>query len=317
MNDSTTAGSPSLVAEEVTELLKREARIAEDARIARETLAKDTDALKDLVRSRQATTGDRITDYFIAAHGILDDTEISKPLRKIQERMAGKTGELFLVALHESNQRTFGGPNFPRGRRDYHVETRHFLGVLSEEDIFLNTAARTSGLLAKKHLELSPDGRIIGHAGPFIFSNIAIYGPRPIAAYLRFGAEPNAAPTVEVLVGDAETLNYVPGEGPFSMGRNSWIVLRNRMIRAAGKEIPEAPEEVVAREKDQRIFVIELNKVHNMLVERMADPAKCKKDFDDVARRSLTDRILSDSRELGMEADLLVQLVLKEIHEVP
>lgn len=315
MNDGKTV-TANLVAMEVKALVAREAKIAEEALVAREALAKDTDALKNLVRDGNATTGDRITDYFIAAHGVLDDAEISKPLRELQGRMSGKKGELFLVALHESKRHTFGGPNFQMGRRDYHTETRYFLGVLDEDTLFFDQKGRRCGLPAKKHLELSFDVKTIEHEGPFIFSNVTFYGPRPTAAFLGFGAEPNAV-SAEVMVGDVETLGYVPGSGAFSMSHNSWIVLRNRIIRMAGKEVPEAPEEVAAREKARGIFTADLNKTHSILVAHATGSTEGRKDFDDAARKKMTDMVLSTAEQLGMEADLLVQLVLKEIREAP
>ena len=198
MNDSTTA-APALVAGQVTEILRREARIAEGARIAREALAQDTDALICLIRDGKATTGDRITDYFIAAHGILDDAEVSKPLREIQGRMSGKAGELFLVALHESKRHVFGGPSYHRSSRDYHTETRYFLGVLDGDSLFLNPEALLYGLPTQKYVELSSDMEFIEHEGPFILSGVM--------SRLGFGIEPNVVGT-EVFVGDVEVLNY-------------------------------------------------------------------------------------------------------------
>ena len=296
----------------VKELIQREATITEETRIAREILAKDTDSLRNLVRDGKATSGDRITDYFIAAHWILDDVEVSKPLREMQERMVGKKGELFLVVQRESKRHVFRGPSSGSSSSDYHLETRYALGVLSEDEIILDLKRRTYGLTAERHFCLSARLQVTENAGPFLFVG---YGFQSLGDTVCAG--PFSGEALEVIIGDDAVLGYFPDRALSVVGflAKYWVVMLNKIARTLGKDVPEAPEEVAAREKARRIFLIELNEVHNMLVARASDSAKARKKLDDRGRNELSGHVSSKARELGLEADLLVRLVLKEIRE--
>jgi hypothetical protein len=297
-----------LVINEIEELKRGRAEIARQAEEKNAQIDKKIAELQQLVLHGKATTGDRITDYFLAAGHI--DAEISEPFRKVGKRMKGKKGQMILIIQRERKRHVFGMPGHG-SESDYHLETEMFLGVLSGEDWIFDLKKRLYSLPVEAYIEL--ERQTDKKPGPFVFSIFC--GIENLGKKIFGGRDSGVA--LEIHVGDKEVFAYAPYQ--YAGGRThrprGWIVTFNSAARELGKDIPEAPEEKEAKEEDRKrvlSLLDEKREVRRRLASR------------NVVSRSEIEKIetelqglLNRAQELGLEKEPLVQLVTKELKDTP
>lgn len=232
---------------EVEEFRKRRAEIEKTAQAAYAQLGKEVEDFKKGVLCGKVTTGDAITDYFLAA-GYFEE-EPAKPFRDVAARLKGKKDQLVLVVQRERERHVFGGPGHS-SESDYHLETRRTLGILSDDALVLDLKKQSYGLPTESFVELNDHRPMEKRSGPFIFDMFC--GFDKLGKTISGGHD--SGPELELVIGCDEVFNYspYPYAGRMQSPPASWICERNKAIRFLGRNIPEAPEEKAAREREQK-----------------------------------------------------------------
>ncbi len=297
------------LAEATEALRRRRVEIEAEYQEKGNRLTEDVNTLRDRVKSDEATTGDRITDYLLVMGNTLDP-DVSKPLRNIEKQMSGKKGELFLVVHHEKTQTVFRGPNEGVRSSDFHPIVEHTIGLLTGEEIILDFKKSDTGLPTDSYVELSGSKQVDKKPGPFPF---VVHG---ISDFPRdawgLGVRDSRQ---ELFVGDEAVLGYspLPNTFPGDTRIQEWVVIRNRAIRSLGKDIPEAPEEKAFREECQKKVLDDLDRVRGEYKTVVSHrPHSREAERLEAELRALLTRAL----ELGLDKKPLVLLVMEEM-EVP
>ena len=301
--------SATLVRQDVEEFRRRRARIEEEAKLAVDRLTKEIESVRKLIRNGKATTGDRITDYFIVAHGYID-SEHAEPLRELEMRMAGKAGELFLVVRREKKRLVFGGPNHSMGPNDYCLGVRHTLGVLSGDVLVLDPKKQDFGLPTKALAELAEERSLFTKPGPLLFGFQGLSGLTETVS-----ARHESGLALEVIIGDEAVGKYSPYRhiGAMAARPKHWVVALNSTARALGKKIPEAPEEIADREEKKKAALEALDEARHTY-KRLLGQGPQYRDQLWNARKELS-LALDRANGLGLKEEPLVLLVAKELKE--
>lgn len=292
---------------EVEELRRRRQEIEEKTEKDTGHLEQDITALQKRILGGEETSGDRITDYLLAAYGYIDH-EISLPFRKIEEQLVGKTGQFFLVVVRSKVRHMFSGcfgGEEPR-ESDYHLETRYTLGIFSAEKLVFDAKKYNCGLPTETYVELSFSpfgGPIEKKTGPFLL----VDGFRGLGKVVQAGRA-----ELEVFAGCEAVFAYSPSEFHIGSGERPayWVVALNRAIRALGRNVPEAPEERVAREEEQIKTLNRLNQerdLFKLLGKHHASQAELRKCGDELRV------LLARAKELGLGESPLVKLIESEL----
>lgn len=245
------------LAEATEALRRRRVEIEAEYQEKGNRLTEDVNTLCDRVKSGEATTGDRITDYLLVMGNALDP-DTSRPLRNIERQMSGKKGELFLVVYHGEIQTVHRGPNEGVRSSDFHPIVEHTIGLLTGEEIVLDFKKSGTSLPTDSYVELSGGRQVDKKHGPLPF---VVHGiPDFSRGIWGLGVRDSRQ---ELFVGDEGVLGYSPFPSTFPEDTRiqEWIVMRNRAIRSLGKDIPEAPEEKDFWEEEQKKVLAHLDNV--------------------------------------------------------
>lgn len=296
------------IAQEIESLRRRRLEIEKRHEDDTERLEQDINAIKKRVLDGGETSGDRITDYLLAAYGYIDH-EISLPFRRIEEQLAGKTGQFFLVVKRSRKQHSFRGCFGGEGPResDYHLETSYSLGILSGDKLIFDAKRGECRLPTEGHAELSFNGPPVTKPGPFPLVERWFSG---LGKLVHAGRDSGAE--IEVLIGCEAVFAYAPPDSSVGLGKRPayWVIALNRAVRALGRNIPEAPEEAAARVEEQIKILNRLNQERDHLGvlrehnTKRTELEKCKDEL-----RSLLVR----AKELGLEDKPLVKLIESEL----
>ncbi len=296
-----------LVAQEIEALRRRRKEIQERHENDIVCLDEDISALQKRILDGGETSGDGIMDYLLAAYGYIDH-EISLPFRRIEEQFIGKTGQFFLVVVRSKVRHMFGGcfgGEEPR-ESDYHLETRYTLGILSAEKLVFDAKKWSCGLPTETYVELSfgtfggqPDKK----TGPFLL----VDGFRGLGKVIQTGRA-----GLEVIVGCEEVFAYSPPEFQTEPEKrpSHWVIALNQAIRRLGRNLPEAPEEIAALERQRTETLNRLNQKRDhlrVLGEYGAQRAELEKCKDELRA------LLVKAKELGLKDRPLVRLVESEL----
>lgn len=294
-----------LVMKEMEAFRCRKAEIAKEAGVKNELLAKDIKDIAKMILHGKASTGDPITDYFIAAFECID-LEPTLSFRRVQEQMNGKKGQLFLVIQRERKRHVFGGPGHS-SESDYHLETEYTVGILSDDKLVLDAKQKKYSLPTEAYIEVSERRVTEKKPGPYLFSMFDGFDKleKSISAGRDSGLE------LELLIGCQAVYDYSPNKFVRKPGQRpkDWVCALNAAIRKLGRNIPEAPEEKVAREAEQRETLVLLDGTRDELkglVKNKASPAKLQKCKDGL--RQVFDR----AKELGLKGHSLLLLIAVE-----
>jgi len=234
------------LAKQVKALRRRQTAAEKSVQKERDDVGRGIRVLGKSIANGKATTGDRITDYFIVAYGALGTDHETKPFRELEKQMAGKKGELFLVVRREEKQHVFRGCFGSSGTSpsDYHLETRYSLGVLTDDVLVLEPKKQDCGLPTIMRVELTIDRLMHAMSGSFMF------GFRGLSELgMRISAGHDVGVALEIIIGDAAVFKYSPHQSKTI--NPDWIITRNEAARILGKNVSEAPEEKAAREEEQ------------------------------------------------------------------
>ncbi len=110
-------------------------RLREQLEANGEALKSATAEVRDRVRAGE-TTGDRVRDFVLSRYGY--STEIEQILRGIEAQLPNHVGELVLVVLREENFHGCTGFGGKAEDRDYHLEERWYLGVVSAAELIMD-----------------------------------------------------------------------------------------------------------------------------------------------------------------------------------
>ncbi len=302
------AGAPQLVKQQLEEFRRDRAKIAAAAEAENARIDKEFAKIQKRILQGKATTGDRITDYF-AARGILDDSEVSKPFRDLESKMAGKKGELFLVVRRERKRHVFGMPGHS-SESDYHLETEAVLGMLSDEKLVLDIAKWICSLPTESYAEVSMSRPSEKSPGPFHFRDLS-YGLHNLGEIVSARHESGAA--LEIHIGDKEVFTYAPYH--YAGGRThrprDWIITLNQTARMLGKDIPEAPEEKAAQEEEQKEVLAQLDKKREEYKRLRKQDPLYPRDIEECEKA--LKMLLGRAKELKLDDEPMVQLVAREL----
>jgi len=248
------AGVAKRVTMEIAGMRQQQIRIAETFRTENELLEKKVKEMRESILKGEVTSGDRITDFFIGAYGVIDDTEVSRPLRDLEGKLTGKNGQFFIVVRREKEEY---GPVFRGGPFDlrgfgskFHIKSRYFLGILADDKLLLDPKEKSFSLPTEAYVELMlPESEKT--PGPFRFDSELLRLPlMPETLEEVILATYDSARALEVIAGCDAVLAYSPPELHAKPGTRpaSWVISLNRAIRLLGRLYPEAPEEVAERE---------------------------------------------------------------------
>lgn len=203
----------------VVGLRRLAAKYADQRRKNEEVLANETKKLQELVRNGEGT-GDPITDHFLREYGIID-AEFARPLHELEERMKGKTGQLFLVLSRTKTRYTFcRGGSMAMGN--------YFMGILSDEKIVFTESQY--GIPTEAYIDAVHGSGLFPIRKSFLFPRAhGLHAPNTVTIDGESRSE------FEVVAGDTEVFGYISGV--------SWSDSLRRVLgdttRAFEKEIPK------------------------------------------------------------------------------
>ena len=301
----------NMVMAEIKALRRRQAEITEETQVKTELLRESIEKIRQLILRNQGTSGDRITDYFLAAHGTIDDTEVSKPFREVEGQMAGKKGELFLVVQRKRDRHVFHGCFWSEGpsESDFHLEAHYFLGVLSAEKLYLDAKALRYGLPTEAYGELSGSGwKVLDRnpEGPFCFD---YDGFQKLGKTIQAGRDSGLA--LEIIIGNVAVFSYLPYGHKSMLGHQRWVIAFNKAARLLGKDVPEASEEIAAREEERKEVLKSLDEKRETRNRLLSNAPASSEEMVTVEKN--LQLLLERAKELGLEDELLVQLVATEM----
>jgi len=227
----------SLITGQLEELRRRKIEIEGRARQEREKYHRDFNQVRQLVQHGKASTGDPITDYFLAAHGSLD-SEDAEPFRAIERKMKGKSGQLFLVIR---KKKVIAKSGVVRGEplvSDGEPDSGYVLGVLTGEQLVLKPYVKNFGLPADRFTNVVAGRLPEVQGGPFMFGFREM-----INVTKRVHARYDMKLLIDVVVGDPEALRYVPGKCTGEKSRLMWTESLYLAARALGKDVARISEQ--------------------------------------------------------------------------
>lgn len=164
----------------------------EDQAIRRNKL----EAIREKVKAGEST-GDRLRDFALACHG--DDLQgtVTKIFRGLEEQLAGKNGQLFVIVEYEHPRPHL--QMFPHTHPEFMT-----LGLLESEQLALDMQAGTWRVPCREHVRVSGQRVGIGrrHDGPAFFES-----ENSMWSYMleKYG-HPGSGTPPKVIVGDANVL---------------------------------------------------------------------------------------------------------------
>ncbi len=308
-----------LIAREIEDLRQRQLGMQEKMEAERRLLAESIGKRRALILSGEATTGDRISDFFFGAYGILNDGEVSTTLRDLEAQMVGKVGQFFLVVRSEKEEygpvfrggpSSFCGPSFhPR----FHFRSRCYLGILADEKLVLDPKGRTYGIPTEVYAEVWMSAKPVKVPGPFLFvgTELLKFPGSPGESHGMFPELYRPDPVPEIFVGCDAVFKYSPPELHAKAGTrpSRWVRGLYPAIRLLGRNIPEAPEEKAAREEEEKKFLNLLDEKRHeykrLLAQRLRYVGELEKCGEQL--RQMLDR----AKEMGLEGRPEVQLVVE------
>ena len=199
--------------EQVEALRRGRLELAEEMRTRQAALDAKIAEVRKQVVAGEATTGDRITDYFLAVYGVIDDAEVSKPFRELEAQLVGKHGQFVLVVRREKERHVFRGPG-QSSESDYHLATYYKLGILNDEKLILDIPSHGHGLPTEAHIDVEINERQPAEKreGPLMSSVFAssFYGLESLGKGISGGR--NSGPMLEIIVGCDAVFAYSPPE---------------------------------------------------------------------------------------------------------
>lgn len=91
--------------------------------------------VRERVRAGEST-GDRVRDFVLSRYGF--SPQIEQTLRDIEVQLFDHVGELVLIVLREENFHGCTGFGGKAEDRDYHLEERWYLGVVSDVELIMD-----------------------------------------------------------------------------------------------------------------------------------------------------------------------------------
>ena len=153
---------------------------------------------------------DPIVRYFVCEHGIIDE-KIMELLYKLERRMKGKNGQLFVVSERETKW-----------------NWAYYIGLITDERIAFGrapTGENRCGLPTDGYMEIH-DLSYKRNPGPFLFS----CGGLP-----HLDEENNFVLQFEAFIGDEEVFNSLP----MNVASRPWRVNLSQAVKVLGKNMPE------------------------------------------------------------------------------
>lgn len=240
--------------------------------------------LCEQVRSGTAHTGSRITDFLFAIYGSFSKDEAA-PWEDLQEKLVGQKGQLILAISHKRERWVCRGP-MHSSEDDYQAVKHYALGLLSDEELVLDTAHSKWGFPMKEFVR--PEGACEFKLGPLMFSSDEPVNSMHELVPGRFGS----GPRLQVFVGDEVVL-----------GLDEPKLKLRKLARRLGKELPEIPEEVEERRKESKEMCALLNKLRETY--RTHRTVEAQNRLENALKRA--------KNELNLGEDPLVKLIEAEL----
>lgn len=206
--------------EELETLKTDDSQASDDLAQRRERVRGELEGIRARIKAGE-TTGDRIRDFALAHHGDDLSGSTAKIFRDLEARLAGKTGQLFVIAEHDRHFRDpfeeTGGGCFGHPVRSEPVPDMLTMGLLSGDKLVLDMASGTWRIPCREFARGETHGCGERHDGPAFFASEESRWSFLLAKYGR----PLDGPAAEIEAGDAEVL--------------AW--LKNRIHRYASDEV--------------------------------------------------------------------------------
>jgi len=242
---------------------------------ARNVLAQANDRMSQLREriKRGETTGDRIKDFVIAYYGFLDE-EIEGVYRDLEARIRQHIGEFILMITKEENFYGCTGFGYKPKDRDYVLDERLSLGILTDGKLVLSPADDKCELpVGGKHVQcwnawcekvgLVEENIISDWRHDFGLSlNKQLERKSPVA---RLQKEPDL--DLEMKMGDDEVKAWFEKKG------GCYLVVFQKASRLLGREIEESPQlaaELQRRRKAVAKRLVELVGERSRLKQKIA-----------------------------------------------
>ncbi len=239
--------------------------------------------LREQVRSGTAHTGSRITDFLFAIYGSFSKDEAA-PWEDLQEKLVGQKGQLILAISHKRERWVCRGP-MHSSEDDYQAVKHYALGLLSDEELVLDTARSEWGFPMKEFVRLEMSEC---KPGPLMFFSHEPVNTMHELVPGRFGS----GPRLQVFVGDEVVL-----------GLDEPKLKLRKLARRLGKELPEIPEEVEERRRESKEMCALLNKLR--------DTYRTHRTVE--AQNRLENALKRAKNELNLGEDPLVKLIEAEL----
>jgi hypothetical protein len=204
--------------------------------------------LRDRIRNGDST-GDHITDFMIARHGIVD-TQSENVYRELEAKLEGRVGELTLVARAEVKKEHSGPTNGPFGRFSGtgYIERGFLLGVLTGDTLslplqnaninsFLRTGAKhvLCPSLYREHVELCPSDTPLDSFLDNIVVPVHLNKPLDVTNVFASLRPQKVVHALEVVVGNDAVSTWFEEEGAHA------LLLFREAARLLGRTVPESP----------------------------------------------------------------------------
>ena len=219
------------ISEDLKAIIKEAAALKKQRKRDAHRLAELTADLGELVTNGEATTGNAMRDYFLAAESVPSLSWIKGVLRGIERRMKGKDGQAFLITVRERRQIVSGRVS-SLSDEHFGVMEYYFIGLLSGESIAYDIPEERYGIPATRYIEMHH------RRSAEVKGNLWLKGRLGVQNLQDFITTSTRGPVrrMELFIGDDE-VRSARAPGSSYQEQMLWATDRDQVLRRLGKDM--------------------------------------------------------------------------------